>query len=98
MIDSAYRILYTVVLVCLGAAILAQLIRAITGKLTVDRLIGINMITTTTVIIMGILTLLLGEGYLPDIMIIYVVLSFIALMILCRIYINLYGKKGGPHK
>jgi multicomponent Na+:H+ antiporter subunit F len=96
MIESAYRILYISVLVCLAVAIIAQLIRSITGKLTIDRFIGVNMITTTTVLAMGVLTMLLGESYLPDIMIVYVVLSFLALMILCRLYINLHGKKGGP--
>ena len=95
-VDAAYRMLYIAVLICLGVAIVAQLIRAITGKLTVDRFVGINMITTTTVLVIGVLTMLLGENYLPDIMIVYVVLSFLALMILCRLYINLYGKKGGP--
>jgi multicomponent Na+:H+ antiporter subunit F len=96
MIESAYRILYISVLICLAVAIIAQLIRSITGKLTIDRFIGVNMITTTTVLAMGVLTMLLGESYLPDIMIVYVVLSFLALMILCRLYINLHGKKGGP--
>lgn len=96
MIESAYRILYFVVLVCLAVAIVAELIRTITGKLTIDRFVGVNMITTTTVLAMGVLTMLLGEAYLPDIMIVYVVLSFLALMILCRLYINLHGKKGGP--
>ena len=98
-IESAYRILYISVLVALGIASLAELIRAITGKLTIDRFVGINMITTTTVLAIGVLTMLLGEGYLSDIMLVYVVLSFLALMILCRLYINLYGKKkGGPRK
>jgi multicomponent Na+:H+ antiporter subunit F len=96
MIESAYRILYISVLICLAVAIIAQLLRSITGKLTIDRFIGVNMITTTTVLAMGVLTMLLGESYLPDIMIVYVVLSFLALMILCRLYINLHGKKGGP--
>jgi multicomponent Na+:H+ antiporter subunit F len=75
---------------------LAELIRAITGRLTIDRFIGINMITTTTVLAIGVLSMLLKENYIPDIMIVYVVLSFLALMILCRLYINLHGKKGGP--
>ena len=98
MIDTAYRILYISVLVALGVAIIAQLLRAITGKLTIDRFIGINLITTTTVLAIGVLSMFLGESYLPDIMIVYVVLSFLALMILCRLYINLYGKKGGNKK
>ena len=98
-IATAYRLLYASTLVLLGVAIILQMIRAITGKLTVDKLVGINMITTTTVIVIGVLALLLGEAYLPDIMIVYVVLSFLALMLLCRFYINLYGKKkGGPKK
>lgn len=98
-IATAYRLLYASTLVLLGIAIILQMIRAITGKLTVDKLVGINMITTTTVIVIGVLALLLGEAYLPDIMIVYVVLSFLALMLLCRFYINLYGKKkGGPKK
>ena len=96
MIENAYRILYLSVLVCLGVAIIAQLIRSITGKLTIDRFVGVNMITTTTVLAIGVLAMLLGESYLPDIMIVYVVLSFLALMILCRFYINLHGRKGGP--
>lgn len=93
MIETAYTVLYSVVLVCLGATIVAELIRAITGRLTIDRFIGINMITTTTVLAIGVLSMLLKENYIPDIMIVYVVLSFLALMILCRLYINLYGKK-----
>ena len=35
----------------------------------------------------------LGEDYLADVAIVYVVLSFIAVMLLCRIYINLYQHK-----
>ena len=39
------------------------------------------------------LTYLLGEDYLADIAVIYVVMSFIAVMMLCRIYINLYDRR-----
>ena len=96
--NAAYRILYLSVLAALGVAILLELIRAVTGKLTIDRFVGVNMITTTTVLAIGVLAMFLGESYLPDIMIVYVVLSFLALMILCRLYINLYGKKKGGRK
>ena len=34
-----------------------------------------------------------GEDYLADIAVIYVVMSFIAVMMLCRIYINLYDRR-----
>mgnify|MGYP000941929277 CR=1 FL=1 len=45
------------------------------------------------VMVIVVLTFLLGEDYLADIALIYVVLSFIAVMLLCRIYINLYQRK-----
>ena len=58
-----------------------------------DRIIGINLIGTLVAIIIAILTYLLGEDYLADVAIVYVVLSFIAVMLLCRIYINLYRRR-----
>lgn len=93
MIEQAYRILGWSVLILLGIAILAALYRAITGKLTVDRLIGINMITTMVVTAICILAVLLGESFLTDVAMVYVVLSFLAVLILARLYINLYGKR-----
>lgn len=96
MLETAYNILYTVVLIFLGIAALLCLIRTITGKRTVDRFIGINMITTIVVCAICVLALLFGESYLPDVGIIYVVLSFLSVMILCKMYINLFGgNKGG---
>ena len=63
------------------------------ARLTVDRIIGINLTGTLVAIIIAILAYLLGEDYLVDVAIVYVVLSFIAVMLLCRIYINLYQYK-----
>ena len=65
----------------------------IRSHLTVDRIIGINLIGTLVVIAISILTYLLGEDYLADIAVVYVVLSFIAVAMLCRIYINLYDRR-----
>ena len=55
-------------------------------------IIGINLVGTIVVMVIVVLTFLLGEDYLADIALIYVVLSFIAVMMLCRIYINLYQR------
>ena len=63
------------------------------GKTMTYRIIGINLIGTLVAIIIAILTYLLGEDYLADVAIVYVVLSFIAVMLLCRIYINLYRRR-----
>ena len=73
-----------------GAILVREIIRA---RLTADRIIGINLTGTLVAIIIAILAYLLGEDYLADVAIVYVVLSFIAVMLLCRIYINLYQHK-----
>lgn len=93
MIEQAYHILFTATLIALALCILAVLVYIIRSRLTVDRIIGINLIGTIVSIIICVLTLTLHEGYLADIAIIYVVMSFIAVMMLCRIYITLYARR-----
>ena len=83
------NILYTIILVFLGLCILLALIRAITGKRIVDRIIGINMIGTLTMIAFAVLSARLEQSYLLDVCLIYVLMSFIAVLTLCKIYISL---------
>lgn len=90
LIQQCYHDLFWGALVLLGLGLLAVMVYIIRARLTVDRIIGINLIGTLVAIIIAILTYLLGEDYLADVAIVYVVLSFIAVMLLCRIYINLY--------
>ena len=93
LIEQCYNYLFWGALVVLAAGILAALVYIIRARLTVDRIIGINLLGTLVVIIICALTYLLGEDYLADIAVIYVVMSFIAVMMLCRIYINLYDRR-----
>ena len=98
MIEQAYSILFTVVLICLGIAAFISLIRTITGKTMINRFIGINILTTITIIAICILAILFKEAYLPDVAIVFALLSCIAVMLLCKIYINLFEKKQGGKK
>ena len=93
LIEQCYSYLFWGALVVLAVGILAALVYIIRARLTVDRIIGINLTGTLVAIIIAILAYLLGEDYLADVAIVYVVLSFIAVMLLCRIYINLYQYK-----
>lgn len=92
-LQQAYRILYSVILVALALGVIIALFRTITGRLTVDRIIGINIISTMAVLAICVLALLFAESYVVDVAIVYVILSFIAVLILCKIYINLHGRK-----
>lgn len=98
MIEQAYSILFTVVLVCLGIAAFIALIRSITGKTMINRFIGTNILSTITLVAICILAILFKEAYLPDVAIVFALLSCIAVMLLCKIYINLFEKKQGGKK
>ncbi len=91
--DKAYQTLYTIALVVLGLTLLCCLLRAIRGPRTTDRVIAVNMMGTTTVIIICVLAFLLGEGYLVDVAMIYTMLSFLAVVLLSKICIGLYHEK-----
>ena len=92
-IQQCYDYLFWGVLVALALCVVAVLIYILKAHLTVDRIIGINLVGTIVVMVIVVLTFLLGEDYLADIAIIYVVMSFIAVMMLCRIYIDLYDRR-----
>lgn len=67
LIAQCYHYLFWGALLLLGAGLIAVLVYIIRSHLTVDRIIGINLIGTLVVIAISILTYLLGEDYLADI-------------------------------
>ena len=91
--SELYNILYTVALVVIGLLILACLVRAIRGPRIADRVIAANMIGTLVVITICILAFMMGEGYLVDIAMIYTMLSFLAVVLLTKVYMGVYREK-----
>ena len=92
-LDSAYHILFTVTLIILAIFLILCLIRAVIGPKVADRIVSVNMMGTITIVIIGILSLLLGEGYLVDICLIYAMISFLAVIVLCKVYMGVYLEK-----
>ena len=90
---NLYEILYTVALVIIGVLVLACLVRAIRGPRIADRVIAANMIGTLVVITICILAFLMNEGYLVDIAMIYTMLSFLAVVLLTKVYMGIYREK-----
>ena len=91
--SNLYNILYTAALVIIGLLIIACLIRAIRGPRIADRVIAINMIGTLIVITICILSFMMQEGYLVDIAMIYTMLSFLAVVLLTKVYMGVYREK-----
>ena len=88
--SGAYETLFKVTLSILGVLLFPCLLRAIRGPRIADRVVGINMIGTIIIMMIAILSLMLEEGYLVDIAIIYAMLSFLAVVVLTRIYTGVY--------
>ena len=91
--SELYNILYTVALVVIGLLILACLVRAIRGPRIADRVIAANMTGTLIVITICILSFLMNEGYVVATAMIYTMLSFLAVVLLTKVYMGIYREK-----
>lgn len=95
-LEHAYGLLYTVGLILLGLALLASLVRAIRGPRTADRVMGVNMMGSLTIMALILLSRLLEQDWLLDVALIYAMISFISLVVLTRIFVTVYlERKGG---
>ena len=88
-IQNAYSMLYTAVLVVLSVLTLLCLIRVIQGPRVADRIVSINMISTLTISMILILAMRQGEGYLADVALIYALIGFLAVVVLCKVYMGI---------
>jgi len=92
-VDKAYSILYNGALIVIGVLLLFTLIRAIRGPRIADRIIAVNMMGTLVVITICVLAFLMNEGYLVDVAIVYTMLSFLAVVLLTKVYMGVYRQK-----
>ena len=81
------------ILSVLAALMVLCLLRAVIGPRIADRLVAVNMITTMVTVIIAILAVLKDEGYLVDICLIYAMISFLAVVVLSRIYTGVYREE-----
>ncbi|MCC8044923.1 MAG: sodium:proton antiporter [Clostridiales bacterium] len=89
-LSQAYTWLFTAALIFLAVLLILCLIRAIIGPRVADRLVAVNMMGTIVMVIIAILTLMLQEGYLADICLIYAMISFLAVIVLTKVYMGVF--------
>lgn len=87
-IETAYHYLLLGSVCLLGILIVFGIVRAIRGPKVADRIVSINMIGTLTIIIISILAVMIGEEYLVDISLIYAMISFLAVVVLTKVYMG----------
>ncbi len=90
---QAQKGLFLVVLIVLGLLFFAALVRAVRGPRVADRLVAVNMIGTMVMVMIAVLSLYLQEEYLLDICLIYAMASFLAVIVLSKVYIGIYEEQ-----
>ena len=93
-----YHNLYITVLILLAIMLFPCLIRAVRGPRIADRLVSVNMMGTMVMVMIAILALLLDEGYLVDICLLYAMISFLAVVVLSKVFIGIYEEKRHKEK
>ena len=90
VLEMIYQKLYIGVLIILALMLFVSLIRAVKGPRVADRLMAVNMMGTIVMVMIAVLALLLKEGFLVDICLIYALVSFLAVNVLAKVYIGVY--------
>ncbi len=93
ILDKIYEGMFIIVLVILAIMLFACLIRAVMGPRIADRIVAINMMGTMVMVMIAVLSLLLKEGYLVDICLIYAMVSFLAVIVISKVYLGVYKEK-----
>lgn len=89
-LEQAYHILFMALLVILAVLFFSCLIRAVVGPRMADRIVAINMMGTMVMVAIAILAVMVQKGYLVDICLIYAMISFLAVIILTKVYMGVY--------
>lgn len=92
-LELAYNILFIGALIIIAVCMLLVIIKSIIGPRITDRVVNVNMTGTLVIISICILSYILNESYLLDVSFIYVLISFLAVVVLTSVYINSYYEK-----
>ena len=85
-----FSTLFYGILSVLAVMLILCLIRAGIGPRIADRLVAVNMMGTMVMVMIALLAVVKDQGYLVDICLIYAMISFLAVVVLTRIYTGVY--------
>lgn len=92
-LQNAYGFIFQGILVILAVMFVICLIRAVKGPRIGDRIVAVNMMGTMVIVAIATLAVTLQEGYLVDICLIYAMISFLAVVIVTKVYTGVYLEK-----
>ena len=97
-LERAYEVFFTGALIVLAVLVVLCLVRAIIGPRVADRIVSVNMTGTMVIVMIAIMALMLEEGYLADICLIYAMISFLAVIVLTKVYMGVYTESRRTEK
>ena len=84
-----YDYLFIGLIIVLSVLILLAVIKSIIGPKVADRIVSVNMVSTMVLMILCVLTVWFkSEGYLSDVSLIYALISFVAIIVLANVFVN----------
>lgn len=89
---SSNQMIFSGILIVLCVLLFLCLIRACIGPTVGDRLVSVNMMGTIVMVIIGMLAIMMNEGYLVDISMLYAMLSFLAVILLTKVIIGVHNE------
>lgn len=90
--------IFIFILIFLAILLICCLIRAIKGPTIADRVVAVNMMGTIVMVVIAMLAVYMGESYLLDICLIYAMISFLAVVVLTKVYSGVYLEKLAKEK
>lgn len=93
-----YSALFYGILSVLALMLVFCLIQAVRGPRIADRLVAVNMMGTMVMTMIALLAVVKDQGYLMDICLIYAMISFLAVVVLTRIYTGVYREAKAHEK
>lgn len=93
MAEMIYNGFTTVMLVVLALVVFGYFIRTVFGPHFADRILAVNSISTVVMLLISFIAVIQGENYIVDIALIYAVLGFVSVLILCKSYLRSHKKE-----
>lgn len=90
LIEQAYDIMMTAAVLVIAVLMILSIIRSILGPGISDRIIAVNMIGTMVIMVTAIFSVWMKENYLADVCLIYAMISFLGVVVLCKVYTGVY--------
>lgn len=88
MAETIYNAFVIVILIVLAIVVFAYFVRTILGPYFADRILALNCISTVVMLFISFIAVMQGENYIVDIALIYAVLGFVSVIILCKAYLR----------